>query len=248
MLEYFRRVNARMNRRYFGRGSADQRRYKQLIASRISEARVTLDLGAGSVDVAEFWKCDGQTVNTKGLLIALDIELARLKKNPNRLKLAADARLLPFKNGSIDLIVAENVFEHLEDPGPILTEASRVMKRGGALIFATPKKYSYISIVAALTPMAVHYWHAKLRDPAADKIDHCVTLYRLNTVKAVATYAGGANLAFSDCRTYVGDPCYTTFLPPPLHFLFIVLHKLAERFNFSRNAFGITMVGVLEKI
>lgn len=51
---------------------------------------------------------------------------------------------LPIEDGSISLLVALSVIEHLKDPGNFLAEAKRVLKKGGILLMVVPNfKYNY---------------------------------------------------------------------------------------------------------
>jgi len=247
MLDYFRRVNERLNSLFFGRGGEYLWRYHSLMDSRVREARVTLDLGAGRRDVRHYWELKGQTIDTKGLVVAVDMDVERLAKNPNELKLAADGCALPFRDGSIDLIVTLSMMEHLERPAAVLAEIGRVLKRGGAMVFGTPQKFFYISVLAAMTPLRFHNWFYRMHVGAWDESDCCETLYRLNTVRDIRRCASGANLVLAECTGHVGAPGYTTSLPPPLHFLFVLFHKLVEQSEFTRRTFGANLVGVLEK-
>lgn len=60
-----------------------------------------------------------------------------------------DAQKLPFKSNTYDVILALDVFEHLEDDMASLKEIVRVLKEDGTLIFNTPAfmaLYSYHDI------------------------------------------------------------------------------------------------------
>ncbi len=57
-----------------------------------------------------------------------------------------DAQKLPFKSGVYDVVLALDVFEHLEDDIESMIEIERVLKENGRLIFNTPafmSLYSY---------------------------------------------------------------------------------------------------------
>jgi 2-polyprenyl-3-methyl-5-hydroxy-6-metoxy-1,4-benzoquinol methylase len=51
---------------------------------------------------------------------------------------AADARLLPLNDGTLDLVIATEIIEHVPDPITLLKEIRRVLKVGGSLIASTP--------------------------------------------------------------------------------------------------------------
>lgn len=139
MLAYFERVNTALNARFFSVFGCQQR-FLELIRARLRSRGVVLDLGVGSVDGSRLW---AKEVGKYGsVVIACDRELEPLARNPNPQRLVADAACLPFPDATVDLIITDNMFEHLTDPGVVLSECRRILTHGGALIFATPHKYS----------------------------------------------------------------------------------------------------------
>jgi ubiquinone/menaquinone biosynthesis C-methylase UbiE len=56
--------------------------------------------------------------------------------------IAADATWLPFKDALVDIIVAADFIEHIDDIGKerFLNEAARVLSRNGRMIIFTPNK------------------------------------------------------------------------------------------------------------
>lgn len=84
-----------------------------------------------------------------GKIFGLDISWHAInycKKKDISTIVQADAQKLPFKSGVFDIVLALDVFEHLEDDLASLKEISRVLKENGGLIFNTPAfmaLYSY---------------------------------------------------------------------------------------------------------
>jgi SAM-dependent methyltransferase len=246
MLAYFEKINCNLNARFFSRFGYQQR-FAELIRSRLQPGALILDLGAGSVDGSRLWT-HGKTED--GLrFVACDIESETLSRNPNTRRLIADAACLPFCDAEVDLIVTDNMFEHLLEPIGVLAECRRVLKPGGALVFATPHKYSYISVAAFITPLRVHYWARRIQEGkrSGRRLDACDTYYRLNTLEDIERSADAAGLNVRELGFYVGAPCYTLRMPPPAHLLFVMLHKLIERSEWLRRLAGISLVGQLER-
>lgn len=52
--------------------------------------------------------------------------------------IVASAYALPFASGSIDLVICESLFEHLEQPERAVREMHRILKPGGTLYVVTP--------------------------------------------------------------------------------------------------------------
>lgn len=57
---------------------------------------------------------------------------------PGRVDIQADVLRLPFRDGMFDAIVADSVFEHLDDPRPAIAEAARVASSDGLLTVRVP--------------------------------------------------------------------------------------------------------------
>lgn len=102
----------------------------------------------------------------------------------------ADAARLPFGALTFDLACSEYVLEHLADPDACFAEVSRVLRPGGQFVFLTPNRWSYKSLVAAVTP---HWFHrfaaARLRPDSRGAGDVFRTLYRANTTKVIERLA-----------------------------------------------------------
>jgi ubiquinone/menaquinone biosynthesis C-methylase UbiE/spore maturation protein CgeB len=74
---------------------------------------------------------------------ALDVAAERLAREvpevQDRVTLVkAEARELPFEDQSFDSVLLGEVLEHQVDPEPVLTEAARVVRRGGRVVITTP--------------------------------------------------------------------------------------------------------------
>jgi len=214
-MQRIREFNRRLNDRFFPRC-----------------ARV-LHLGSGPVDL-EPWLPAGPA---KPQLLALDVSLHALTSNSGKLRICADAERLPLPSASVDLIVAEHVFEHFPRPEVCLRECSRVLQRGGRLVISGPNGRSYIAQAARLTPLRVHGW---IRDGTAFP-----TLYRFSTPREMRRLAGEVGFEMVDLETFVGEPCYTTFLPV-VHWVLIGYHLLLERLRPWFN-FHITSVAQFRK-
>lgn len=58
-----------------------------------------------------------------------------------------DLENMPFLNNEFDVVLSQWVLEHLKDPDKVFSEIYRVLKPGGAFIFVTPYKGSYLVLV-----------------------------------------------------------------------------------------------------
>lgn len=91
---------------------------------------VVLDLGAGTGAVSRAVEATG------GRVVAVDLalDMLRFDQRHRPLAVAADARALPFPAGTFDAVVAGFSISHVPDPSQALSEAARVIRRGGVLL------------------------------------------------------------------------------------------------------------------
>jgi ubiquinone/menaquinone biosynthesis C-methylase UbiE len=104
-----------------------------------------LDLGSGeggtSIIFSEQNKVAGYDVNL--------IRLERQKDQLNDYLLTnGDALKLSFKENSFDLIILQDVIEHIPDVKLLINEVLRVLKPGGIVYISTPNKYSIFNFIA----------------------------------------------------------------------------------------------------
>jgi SAM-dependent methyltransferase len=71
----------------------------------------------------------------------------------------ADARRMPFRNGSFDLVFHQGLMEHFRDPEALLRENVRVLRRGGHLLVDVPQKF-HIYTVAKHVMILLGRWFA----------------------------------------------------------------------------------------
>jgi ubiquinone/menaquinone biosynthesis C-methylase UbiE len=87
------------------------------------------------------------------MIVGLDYDWLSLSKHKTiKTLIRGDIGKLPFSDNSFDLVTANMVFEHLENPQEQLNEISRILQTGGRLIFHTPNKLSYATLMARLIP------------------------------------------------------------------------------------------------
>jgi len=210
--------------------------YCEYARSFLTSQSVAVHLGAGhdSLGVVGRLNCACHRV------VSVDIDRTGLAQNHNPNRVQASGTSLPLKNGSADLVMADNVFEHLENPATVLAECNRVLKEKGTLVFLCPNGTSYIALVSRLTP---HWLHAKFKrwflGVAED--DTFPTYYRLNSKYAVTELANQAGFRVEVLESYVGWPTYWEF-SGTLHRVFVAVHALLEKLPSWSH---ITLVGVL---
>jgi SAM-dependent methyltransferase len=211
-------------------------RYVRIIRERLRPRDAVLHLGAGR-DLLRVVERTGATD-----VVSLDLDADGLRDNANPRRVLADAGALPFAPAAFDLILCENVFEHLERPGEVLREVARVLRPGGRLAFMCPNRLGYIALAARLTPLRVHVWFRGLTLEDAEE-NTFPTLYRLNSRRRIRRLAADAGLEVERIESMVGAPSYWE-VSDLLHRIGVLVHWALER---GPRALHIALFGVLRK-
>lgn len=155
-----------------------------------------------------------------GAVDGLDLD-PDIRSNPDlRQAIVYDGARWPIPDGSYDLICADFVLEHLQDPGGTLREAARVLSPGGVLFFRTPNLFHYVSIASRFTPHWFHVWAAKrLKGRTRADHDEYRTFYRVNTARAVRRLCKAAGLEELELMRVEKEPSYGS----PARVLFLTL-------------------------
>lgn len=104
--------------------------------NKIKKWHPVLDLGCGEGKVANtiFGK---KFVDTGVDLWEIMIESAKKSRVYHNVVLG-DARNLPFKDKSFQVVFSNSVIEHITGIDKVISEASRVLKKGGCFVFTVP--------------------------------------------------------------------------------------------------------------
>lgn len=75
------------------------------------------------------------------------IETAAARGDPGVHYAVGDAYRLPYAAGYFDVVVCNNIWEHVPDPLRLLAAVKRVLKPGGHVIISTPSRYRFRNMV-----------------------------------------------------------------------------------------------------
>ena len=120
-----------------------------------------LEVGAGTGrDTITFVEAGASGVVLDYTLEALQLTQQAARQSGHQVLLVcADARAMPFREGSFGLVFHQGLLEHFRDPQPILTENARVLEVGGHLIADVPQRYhSWTALKKVL--IAMDKWFA----------------------------------------------------------------------------------------
>ena len=124
--------------------SEERGNFVKLIISRFikCEGLNILELGSGEGGTASVFSKDNK-------YISLDLSLLRLQRQPNNIiRINADANGLPFKHSIFDLIILQDVIEHLPFNNSFLHYLSGFLKKDGMIYLSTPSRFSLLNFIS----------------------------------------------------------------------------------------------------
>lgn len=179
----------------------DDRLLRAAVLAELGPQKDLLDLGAGAGIVAE--------MNFKGKarrVCGVDPD-PRVAVNPNLDEgREGVGEKIPYADESFDVVVSDNVLEHLDDPVAVFREVARVMRPGGVFLAKTPNRWHYVAIGASITPHEFHRRFNEARGRAA--VDTFPTRYRANSRSQLAAIAREAGLELVSVDFFEGRPEY----------------------------------------
>ena len=145
-------------------------------------------------------------------IIGVDVNEKSLKNNLIiDQKILADLSSIPVKDQSVDIITAEFVLEHLENPNKVFQEFNRILKSNGSLIFVTPNILNPIMIMSKILPLGFHkVFRKKLLKKEKDS--H-YTHYSANTYRKLKKLGLMNNFKKIEIKR-AGSPEYIGFCKP----------------------------------
>lgn len=203
-------------------------RVNALIDSSFNVLDVGCGRGALKEDPVNFRKSLKILKNKTSKIIGIDVD-NHAKNNPflDEFRLI-NADSWPIESNSIELIVCDNVLEHIEYPEQFFFELTRVLKNGGYLCVRTSNRWSYIAMAASIIPAK---WHSRVllfaQNGRKDE-DVFPTVYKCNSIRKLKKIMVVSGF---DCVVYgyEAEPSYLSF--SKLAYFFGVMHqRLAPNF------------------
>lgn len=141
-------------------------------------------------------------------VIGLDVdEAVRENAGVDEAHVITSGAPLPLPDASADLVLADCVFEHVEDPRWAASEIARVLRPGGWICARTPNRWGMIAVAARLVPNRHHVRTLRVLQPGKKDVDTFPTVYRMNTVRDLETCFPVAEFDHAT-YTYDGGPAY----------------------------------------
>lgn len=178
------------------------------VRSLVDPEYTVLDLGAGRAawteDQVDFRRELRSLKGEVKEVIAADIDPI-VKENPScdRAILMPDSISIPLNDSSVDIVICDHTFEHIEKPAEFAEEVRRVLRRGGWLCARTPNRWGYIGLATNLVPNSAHRQVLRMVQPHRKAEDVFPTTYPLNTRKAVSAHFPAQ---YWECYMYTTNP------------------------------------------
>jgi len=220
--------------------------YAKALGAAIRPGISWLDLGAGSrVHGGWIGPLSQDLVASARILVGCDPEWRHLQQNSAlRYKVSSLGESSPFRPESFDLVSANMVLEHLENPLGVFREIARILRPGGIFVFVTPNRlHPAVALMAGvLAPQRRRQW-ANWLEPRR-QLDHIfVTHYRANSEHSLSNLAHQARVEVVRLETFRSWPMAAGFAPATaIECAFIALCGTRP---FRR--FGSNLIGVLRK-
>jgi SAM-dependent methyltransferase len=100
---------------------------------------------------------------------------------------------LPIPSGTIDIVIADWVFEHLVNPAQFAEEMERLVPPGGWVCARTVNRWGYVGIGGRLLPNSIHSRLVRALIPVAQSEDVFPTFYRLNSLRDIQRWFSPKN-------------------------------------------------------
>lgn len=167
--------------------------YRETLQQFVGPASRWLDLGCGHQLLPE-WMPKSETeqvdiLKSAQIVVGIDADLPSLHKHRMlRNRVLGDIGRLPFQGESFDLITANMVLEHVEEPGKLLSEVHRTLSPNGIFLFHTPNRWGYTTLISAVMPSALKIRLAGLLQNRKEE-DVFPTFYQMNSQEAIQRLA-----------------------------------------------------------
>lgn len=216
----------------------DDALFRAKVLGHVDPSTLLLDLGAGSGIVPHM-----DFKDRAGLVCGLDPD-PRVSENPFLHEgRVGDAERIPWPDDTFDVVVCNNVLEHLPRPAAVFREVRRCLKPGGTFLAKTPNSLHYVALLARCTPHAFHKWFNRKRGRAEE--DTFPTLYRANSSRSIRRLCSSAGLAVDGMEHVEGRPEYLRFSVPS-YLAGFAYERLVNRMRVL-SRFRVIIIAVMRK-
>jgi SAM-dependent methyltransferase len=188
--------------------------YQRRLETALQPTTDWLDLGCGHRVLPEWLPEQEHALVAKCRSVTgIDYDMPSLQQHRSvTRRVRGDIGALPFRDGSFDLVTANMVVEHLQDPAGQFAEIRRVLRPGGTLLLHTPNALGYRTIMSRVVPEALKAPLIRILDTRRSA-DVFPTHYRANTERQLTVVAANAGLGLSDVAIVETDALFAVIAP-----------------------------------
>jgi len=126
----------------------------------LPQGAAILDLGCGNGDLVAEYRRRGYRAYGCDFSFKPGPNVAELERAGHIRLIEPAPYRMPFEDGQFDLVVSNEVFEHVQNYGETLAEHRRVLKRSGVGLHTIPSRYSPIEghVFVPLATIIQDYW------------------------------------------------------------------------------------------
>jgi ubiquinone/menaquinone biosynthesis C-methylase UbiE len=223
---------------------SSQYHYQEAVSGGVLPGGRWLDLGCGHQVFAEWMiEEEREVVSRAGFFAGIDVDVPGIRghrslHNP----VLGNLTMLPFSDGAFEIVTANMVVEHLDQPLAVLAEVYRVLRPGGRFIFHTPNARCISILVGSWLPQTAKNLLIRFFE-ARQEHDVFKTFYRMNTAQEVSTLGAKAGFDIADIRQ-VNSSAATIMLGPLVLVELLALRILARPAFAGRRS---NIIAILEK-
>lgn len=219
-----------------------QSHYEESLRSIVADGCDWLDIGCGKHILPE-WRREAEVelIARVHTVVGIDLDGPSLRANETvRLRVLGSGSTLPFGPATFDLVTANMVVEHLEDPAAQLEEAFRVLRPGGRFVLHTPNARSYTTQLARITPEPVKLLAIRLLE-GRESSDVFPTYYRANTAGRITELAATAGFEVEQLQHVVSSAQFAVLLPLAVLELAWIRLLMTRRLESRRHTLIVTL-------
>src|SRR5579872_292670 len=192
-----------------------------------------LELGCGHQMFAAWMIKEERELGSRAArLVGIDLDFDGLRKNPVISdRIFGDIERLPLADQAFDLVTANMVVEHLQNPETVLQEIRRVLRPGGIFIFHTPNRKALQIRLTAFIPKGVKNRLIGMLEGRSDE-DIFKTFYKMNTSRDIAEHARKRGFEVAELRVVSTNA--VTQLITPIAILELAYIRILEAPRFEK--------------
>jgi len=218
--------------------------YEKVLESHVTPTTRWLDLGCGH-QILPSWRLDAEKnlVRNCDSVVGFDFDLGSLTSHKTiDCRVRGNIGELPFVDNHFDLVTANMVVEHLDNPEVQFKEVYRVLKPGGLFLFHTPNALGYLTIGARLVPEILKERLVYLLD-GRNENDVFEAHYKANTRKRIGDLAGASGFELVKMKMLVSEAGFMFVPPLAIPELFWIRILMTRGFKPLRT----TIIAILKK-